>query len=411
MTALKQDPHYIQNDQDVQDAQDAQETEQMHRFWVDQPVVRKNEERDEFDCYVDVSIPVTAPPDQAAHLPAGFTWCTLDVNDPIQLKEIYKLLSLNYVEDSNHRFRFLYSETLLKWALTTPGQIDDLIFGVRTKAGVLAGFIAGIPINIKLNGKSEPWCGVNLLCVHSRLRKKQMAPVLISEMQRRVRLHKVYRAVFCGDQIPSKPFAKSFYKHRPINLKKLSDIGFYPITAKKMASAQKRFMTPKLVHGNVRPFNPETDCDGVVQLMNETNVNFKYDVDFTPDVVRHFFTPVNDVLYSYVIPNSTRIDAVFSFYLMNWSILQDNGQVSAVRAAYIWYCATTSIDLNSLIADLINKAANDAKVDIVNSLCTMGLHDALTANKFEIGDKELQFYSYNYAVPDIGLNEFRFLFI
>ena len=75
MTTRKQDPNYVQNDQD---AQDAQETEQMHKFWVDQPVVRKNEERDEFDCYVDVSIPVTALCLQ--DLPGALSMLTIQLN-------------------------------------------------------------------------------------------------------------------------------------------------------------------------------------------------------------------------------------------------------------------------------------------------------------------------------------------
>lgn len=393
-----------------QNPQDAQELKELHKFWSEQPVVKTDETRDEFGCYIDMKIPVTAPPAKPVTLPAGFTWCDLDPTNPTHLTEIYKFLSLNYVEDSEHRFRFLLSEQLLSWALTIPGFIKDWIFGVRTKTGALAGFISGVPMDIKLNGKVEPWCSVNFMCVHSHLRKRKMAPVLIFELHRRVRLHNVYRAVFSGADVPSKPFAKAIYKHRPLNLKKLSQIGFYPIAPNRMAAAQKRFMIPKLVHGNVRPFRSEEDTESLLQLLKETGENFKFDVEFTPETISHFFTPRKDVLYTYVIPGPTGLSAMFSFYIMNWSVLNDN-TVSEVRSAYIWYTATKVVDMNSLIADLLYKAVNDAKADIANSLTIMGLKDALTTNKFEAGNKELEYYSYNFAVPDIEDSELRFLFI
>ena len=38
-------------------------------------------------------------------MPAGFEWCSLNVMDPEQISEIYKLLNENYVEDDDNMFR------------------------------------------------------------------------------------------------------------------------------------------------------------------------------------------------------------------------------------------------------------------------------------------------------------------
>lgn len=38
-------------------------------------------------------------------MPAGFEWVSLDVTDPVQLEEIYTLLTENYVEDDDNMFR------------------------------------------------------------------------------------------------------------------------------------------------------------------------------------------------------------------------------------------------------------------------------------------------------------------
>ena len=39
-------------------------------------------------------------------MPAGFEWCSLDVHDPVQLEEVYTLLTENYVEDDDNMFRY-----------------------------------------------------------------------------------------------------------------------------------------------------------------------------------------------------------------------------------------------------------------------------------------------------------------
>lgn len=38
-------------------------------------------------------------------MPGGFEWSTIDVLDPVQAAEVYKLLSENYVEDDDCMFR------------------------------------------------------------------------------------------------------------------------------------------------------------------------------------------------------------------------------------------------------------------------------------------------------------------
>lgn len=45
----------------------------------------------------------------------GFEWCTLDLTNEEELKELYELLNKHYVEDDNAMFRFNYSESFLHW--------------------------------------------------------------------------------------------------------------------------------------------------------------------------------------------------------------------------------------------------------------------------------------------------------
>ena len=64
-------------------------------------------------------------------LPDGFEWASVDLADDKQAKEVYELLRDNYVEDSEHTFRFDYPVEFLRWALLVPGYKQDWHLGVR----------------------------------------------------------------------------------------------------------------------------------------------------------------------------------------------------------------------------------------------------------------------------------------
>ena len=87
-----------------------------YEFWSTQPVPKLDEkintnEEIEPDKTIDT---IRAEP---YSLPDGFRWDTLDLNEPLVLKELYTLLNENYVEDDDNMFRFDYSPDFLKWAL------------------------------------------------------------------------------------------------------------------------------------------------------------------------------------------------------------------------------------------------------------------------------------------------------
>jgi glycylpeptide N-tetradecanoyltransferase len=383
---------------------------ELHKFWSEQPILRPDDDS-AFDGYIDPKIPVTAPPETPVSLPAGFTWSVIDITDDAQLQEVYNFLAAFYVQDDEGRLRFLLSAPLLQWALTPPGGIPDWIIGVRARTGALAGFISAVPVQIRLNTDIQPWAAVNFLCVHRKLRTKNMASVLIAEIARRVRQSHIYRAVFSGKGVPSRPICDSLFHQRPLNLKRVSDSGFYPIDPKRSSVAQKRFALPQLVHGNCRPMTPD-DIPAVTELFRETSTNFDFDIDFNETFVGHQLLPRKDVLYSYVIPGPAGPQAFFSFYIMNWKNIEPTATTrSELRVAYLWYSAVRGCDLGTVVGDLLHKAVSDAHADLATALGVAGGRDALIANRFEAGMTPLHFYSYNYAVPKIEDTKLRFMFV
>jgi len=77
-----------------------------HKFWQTQPVPQLGEVPPLDDGYIEPSKPRKGVRQEPYPLPKDFQWCTVDLNEPNQLKEVYELLSANYVEDDDASFRF-----------------------------------------------------------------------------------------------------------------------------------------------------------------------------------------------------------------------------------------------------------------------------------------------------------------
>lgn len=87
-----------------------------YKFWQTQPVPAFEEagKKEITQGPIKVIDPekVSKTPDA---LIEGFEWCTLDLTNEEELKELYELLNKHYVEDDNAMFRFNYSESFLHW--------------------------------------------------------------------------------------------------------------------------------------------------------------------------------------------------------------------------------------------------------------------------------------------------------
>lgn len=82
-------------------------------------------------------------------LPKEFEWCDMNLNDENEIKEVYDLLTENYVEDDDNMFRFDYSIEFLRWAVLPPNYYKEWLVGVRVKKNrKLVGFITAIPLHL-----------------------------------------------------------------------------------------------------------------------------------------------------------------------------------------------------------------------------------------------------------------------
>eukprot|EP00604_Paraphysomonas_vestita_P002595 CAMPEP_0174819418 /NCGR_PEP_ID=MMETSP1107-20130205/2634_1 /TAXON_ID=36770 /ORGANISM="Paraphysomonas vestita, Strain GFlagA" /LENGTH=180 /DNA_ID=CAMNT_0016032861 /DNA_START=23 /DNA_END=566 /DNA_ORIENTATION=- len=138
-------------------SQHTQVEDKSHIFWDTQPVPKLNDKFDENGPIDEIKTPADVRQEPYG-MPKGFEWVSLDVNDPVQLTEIYTLLTENYVEDDDNMFRFDYSREFLQWALQPPGYLQEWHVGVRTSNnGKLVGFITAIPADISVQIKFNKW--------------------------------------------------------------------------------------------------------------------------------------------------------------------------------------------------------------------------------------------------------------
>ncbi|KAJ3351705.1 Glycylpeptide N-tetradecanoyltransferase 2 [Entophlyctis luteolus] len=373
-----------------------------YKFWKTQPVPKTEEvvEEDGVIEIVDRSMVRQTPYD----LNAQFEWCLIDVNDENQLKETYELLTENYVEDKDSSFRFDYSREFLKWAIQPPGWKKSWHLGVRVKQSQkLVAFISAIPGDLMIRQLVNRIVEINFLCVHKKLRSKRLSPLLIKEITRQVNLEGIFQAAYTAGKVIPTPISQCRYWHRSLNFKKLVEVGFsYVPKNSTMAQMILKLKLPKVPEiPGTRPLEIR-DIQQVKDLLS-TFLSSRTDVYpvFAEEEIAHWFIPIKDVVYSYVVedPETGRITDFYSFYNLPSSILKHDKH-NHLRAAYLFYYAPKGFGENS---DRTKKLIKDALIlahannfDVFNCLDLMGNGVFLDDLQFGKGDGILNYYLYNY---------------
>ena len=395
-----------------------------YKFWSTQPVSK-------FDDQVTEEGPIEPEgeaPTKPIALLGDFEWVTMDLDDPAELKEVYELLSLNYVEDGEAAFRFDYSASFLHWALQSPGFKKEWHIGVRVKASKrLVAFISGIPMTLRARKQDILCAEINFLCVHKKLRSKRLAPTLIKEVTRRVHVDGIWQALYTAGVVLPKPFTSCRYFHRTLDWTKLNEIGFTSLPPRSTKARQltkfKLPATPKIK--GLRAMTAD-DVPKVADLLRRTLERFDVYQVFSDEEVAHWFVsdeklPSGErVIWTYVVEADSKITDFFSFYSLPSSITKSS-KYSKLNAAYLFYYGSESAFTESRdvyearLQELINDALILAKAlnfDVFNALSLLDNPSFLEPLKFGPGDGYLNFYLYNYKImpvdgglqPDGSLN-------
>ncbi|KAG8932344.1 glycylpeptide N-tetradecanoyltransferase [Tulasnella sp. 418] len=401
-----------------------------YKFWKTQPVPQLGEGSPEEDGPIEPSKPRDQVRQEPYPLPKDFEWSTIDINDQGQIREVYELLSQNYVEDDNAAFRFQYSAEFFEWALKPPGYHKEWHIGVRAMPKKkLIGFISGVPIRLRVRENFLDAVEINYLCVHKKLRSKRLAPVLIKEVTRQCHLLGIFQAIYTAGVVLPTPVSVCRYYHRSLNIPKLVDVQFtYVPRNSTLARMVKLNALPEnLSIPEIREME-DRDVDGVWDLLTRYMTRFKMSVAYTKEEVRHNFYSgrgvegallenarrEKQVVWTYVVsdPSTNEITDFFSFYSLPSTIMKSQKH-SLLEAAYMYYYATdvafqhgaeTDGRLKNRLMDLIGDAliiANKMKFDVVNAMTLMDNDLVLRDLKFGQGDGYLNYYLYNWRTSKL----------
>ena len=323
---------------------------------------------------------------------------------------MHELLAVNYVEDDDHMFRFLYSREFLRWALCPPGFERDWHVGVRaSKSRKLVACISGVPADMVIHGASVRLCEIDFLCIDKRLRAKRLAPALIKEVTRRVNVSGVFQATYTAGVVLPGSVAKCRYYHRSLQPAKLVEC--------KFSHLPNGTLLNKVVRANKLPDLPATpglrplearDVGSACAGLNAYLAKFALHPHFSEAEFAHNFLPRPHVVDSFVVPafgadhmETGEIAALVSFYHLPSSIMQHPVH-KVLHAAYLFYYFTLpgGVPLKQLMKDGLILARN-AGVEVLNCLDLMDNAQFLKELNFGIGDGALQYYLYNYASPEI----------
>ncbi|KAH0827058.1 N-myristoyl transferase [Lanmaoa asiatica] len=434
-----------------------------HKFWATQPVPQLGEPNrldprayiDGYyhsgdqppteDGYIEPTKAIEEVRQESYPLPKDFEWSTLDLNDPKQIKEVYDLLSLNYVEDDEAAFRFKYSAEFLEWALKPPGYYKEWHIGVRVSSNKkLVAFISGVPMTLRVRQNVFRASEINYLCVHKKLRSKRLTPVLIKEVTRQVNLCGIAQAIYTVGLLLPTPVAtcrcvpfilapaitisrRCRYYHRLINVQKLIDVKFAYVPRSMTLARMIRIykVDPKTTLPGLREIE-ERDVPEVADLFARYMQRFDMVPLMTVDEVRHQFLSgrgeldhpsennrrPKQVVWTYVVedPETHRVTDFFSFYSLPSTVI-NSPKHDAVEACYLFYYASdvafahredTEVKLKKRLGQLIGDAlviASQAKFDVFNAVSlmdNMNFLEDLKRFEFGAGDGLLNFYLYNW---------------
>lgn len=396
------------------------------KFWKTQPVTK-------FDASISAEGPIDTRNDvskvrkEPYPMLPQFEWVTLDVDDSHDMDQLYELLYDHYVEDQDSSFRFAYNRTFFNWALKPPGWRRDWHVGVRVrKTGRLVAFISGVPASLNVRGKQFNAVEINFLCVHKQLRNKRLAPILIKEITRRVHLADIWYALYTSGTVLPSPVSTCRYTHRPLNWAKLCDVGFsaLPENTTKAQMVARYALPPTTRCKGLRKMTVD-DVDQVHSLYTKFQKRFDVYQTLTKPEIEHWLLgdekhrlldESDKVIVTYVVENDGRITDFISFYVLPFTVL-NNEHHNKLGIAYLYYYGTeTGLDskrsdkvatesmkqrLEMLVSDALIIAKRNS-LDVFNALTSQENVLFLEDLKFGPGDGFLNYYLFNYQAFPIN---------
>jgi glycylpeptide N-tetradecanoyltransferase len=333
-----------------------------------------------------------------------YEWSVYDINNSSDLQRVCDFLNKYYkLFPTNNKFTYYYTPEYLRWSLgrdgiilvmqtIVPGSEPGLVPAVK-----IAGLICGRIKPYQIYDKEIKLGDANYLCIHPKLHHKNIAGLLIDELTRLFITNNIVSGGFASSKEVGLPLCRVDYYHRPLNYKKLHDLGFVSLDTDMTLPATHDFFEIHYKHKNTtRKLNPEyyqAAYDLVCSYQDRYNYYEKYTLDSFTD------TFINPNISSFVLlsPDGRVLD-FYSYYKLPYKT-QDN---NFINAGYMHtYTTHNSTQLTIFKSALISAAQEN--LDIFTVPDTMENMEILYDNvsKFTKSDQFLYYNLYNLNCPTL----------
>ncbi|EJD35139.1 acyl-CoA N-acyltransferase [Auricularia subglabra TFB-10046 SS5] len=346
------------------------------------------------------------------------------------MNELHDFLVLHYIQGEEEPYRYDFTADFLRWALLPPGYYSDWHIAVRESAtGELVGFIAGVPLRIRIRPKHVAilqTCAISFLCVHQKYRGQHLAPVLMSEISRRAQLRDVHQRFYTTGTTLPRVISMTQYHHRCLNFAQLNRIGYVaPPDGQTLEEAIASHRVPESTSiPGLREMRVD-DVPAVTRLWADFSNRYSSAAVLSEQETRHYLlSPWRSreegrSVFAYVVEaqdDSHDITDFISFYALRTVALETPNDPSQLRrvldGANLYYYASTSTGsdkelkarLTALVSDMLVIAQRE-KLDGLNCLSVMDncLFCAQYGHmKFETGAGLLKWYLENYRVHPLA---------
>ncbi len=322
------------------------------------------------------------------HLPERFSWGVCDPLKDDDMTELCEFLHKNYMNDGQYYTN--YTPEFVKWSLTFPDYDPKAYVCVRykSKSGVLklAGFIAGLLQTFCVDGAETKGAYIDYLSVLKKLRKKGLAPVIISELIKYGVTIGVKQSIYISAIAFPHAFTQSTTFVYPINVAHLTKIGKMqegcPPDRFPVSDETNQYHVPELA-----------DVPSLCMLINKYLSRFRLHSIVSQKHIEHLIDGVKSGLFHmYVLKNKTGdITDLISFDSHEETRCDGTAKFVTCGA---YYNIHTTVKMRDLVMDAISLAKRIG-ADLYKLTDIMDNIDAISALPFCNSQQGFYFYSHN----------------
>ena len=366
-----------------------------HNFWNTQPIVKLNENTQLNNIINDEQLF-----DETPILPNGYKWSNFDTLSNDNINNILDFINNNY-HDATNNFTPYYSYDFLKWYLLNPNGKYFCAAVEVVQTGAVVGFICAVLKQNKLNKHSMTLAEVNFLCVHHKMRSKNLVPLLIKELGRKIQTNDIKNAIFATSNYITTPLSTVSKYSRSLDINMLLDTGYTKINGNvsktDMISSLKLPKNP--TNKNFVKLQDEHVDEALLCLNNYLSKYNCYEV-FDKSMFEHTFLN-NRFVTCYVLIEDDKVIDMISYCEKTLRVKSTD---KYIKDGYLYYYSSNTETPYRLISDILIVAKNNG-VHVFNAYDMMENNNTLFDLQFTKMNNNINYYIYNWTYSEIKPNQ------